>query len=54
MFSSIDSVSTASIEWIISNFINIHTKVHNHIGNSKAFKLEFSYRILRGSVELDF
>ena len=49
---SMDSVSSASIELIFSNFKNIHTKVRNLLGNSKAFKLAFCIWILRGSAEL--
>jgi len=45
-----DSVSSASIEQIFSNFRNIHTKVRNLLGNSKAFKLVLCYRILRPSL----
>ena len=33
---------------------NVHTKVHNLLCNSKAFKLVFCYRILRGSAELGY
>ena len=51
---SMDSVSSASSERIFSNFVNIHTKVHNLLCNSKAFKMVFCYRILRGSAELDY
>jgi len=51
---SMNSVSSASIEQIFSYFGNIHTKVCNLLGNSKAYKLVFCYRILRGSVELDY
>jgi len=36
------------------NLGNINTKVHNLLGNSKAFKLVLCYRILRGSFELDY
>ena len=45
---SMDSVSSA--ERIISNFGNIHTKLCNLVGNNKAFKLVFCYKILRGRV----
>ena len=41
-----DSVSSASIERIFSNFGNIHTKVCNRLGNSKTFKLVFSEVVL--------
>jgi hypothetical protein len=46
--------SSASIERIFSNFGNIHTKVRNRLGNSTAFKLVFCYRMLRGTVELEY
>jgi len=39
---------------IFYNFWNIHTKVHNYLGNTKAFKLVFCYRILKVGVELDY
>jgi len=45
------AASSTSIEEIFFSFENIHTKVCNHLGNSKAFKLVFCYRILRGSVD---
>jgi len=51
---SMGSVSSASFEQIFSNFVNIHTKVHNLLCSSKAFKVVFCYRILRGSAELDY
>jgi len=35
---SMDSVSSASIEWISSNFGNVHTKMHNPLGNSKTLR----------------
>lgn len=46
--------SSASIERIFSNFGNIHTKVRNRLGNEKAFKLVFCYRMLRGGNELEY
>ena len=57
--------TTQNLQWIqfhqdqLSKYfptleIIIHTKVHNLLGHSKAFKLVFCYMILRGSVELDY
>ena len=46
--------SSASIERIFSNFGAIHTKIRNRLGNAKAAKLVFCYRMLRGDQELDY
>ena len=46
--------SSASIERVFSSFGLIHTKVRNRLGNEKASKLVFCYRMLRGTEELDY
>ena len=46
--------SSASIERVFSSFGLIHTKVRNRLGNAKAAKLVFCYRMLRGKEELDY
>ena len=45
--------SSASIERVFSSFGAIHTKVRNGLGNGKASKLVFCYRMLRGRKELE-
>ena len=40
--------SSASIEQVFSNFGAIHSKIRNRLGNEKAVKLVFCYRMLRG------
>ena len=51
---STDSVSSASIERLFSNLGNVHTEECNRLGNSKAYKLVFCYRIIRSSYKLDY
>ena len=46
--------SSASIERVFSNFGVIHTKLRNRLGNEKASKLVFCYRMLRGQSEIDY
>ena len=45
--------SSASIERVFSNFGVIHSKMRNRLGNKKAPKLVFCYRMLRGDKEID-
>ena len=47
------SDSSVSTERIFSNIGNIHTKVHNQLGSSSAFKLVFCFGILRRTVDLE-
>ena len=46
--------SSASIERVFSSFGLVHTKARNRLGNEKAAKLVFCYRMLRGKRELDY
>ena len=46
--------SSAAIERVFSNFSFIHTKIKNRLGNEKASKMVFCYRLLRGSKELGY
>ena len=46
--------SSASVERVFSNFGLIHSKIRNRLGNEKASKLVFCYRMLRGATELDY
>lgn len=46
--------SSASIERVFSSFGAVHSKVRNRLGNDKASKLVFCYRMLRGGKELDY
>ena len=46
--------SSASIERVFSSFGAIHNKVRNRLGNAKASKLVFCYRMLRGGNDLDY
>ena len=46
--------SSASIERVFSSFGAVHTKARNRLGNVKAAKLVYCYRMLRGKDELDY
>lgn len=46
--------SSASIERVFSNFGAIHSKLRNRLGNEKAAKIVFCYRMLQGPTEIDY
>lgn len=46
--------SSSSIERVFSSFGLVHSKLRNRLGNDKAAKLVFCYRMLRGVHEIDY